>query len=184
MRISRCSAGTACGATSRRRRNLWQQQKSTSLRRHSGEALHQSRQYTRCVSRTQGIQAHAEPDELLRNEESRALTVSWMPHAVCQGARGSKDHLLGSGVGARRGKRNHSMELGTVRRLTRRIWTNAGTAGALGVDPRTGEERRTDDGTRSVQTLETSEEARRWNGGVDQPKRNDNAWRASIGNAS
>ena len=49
---------------------------------------------------------------------------------------------------------------------------------------RTGEEPRTDDGTRSVQTLETSEEARRQKGGDDQPKRNDNAWRASIGNAS
>ena len=50
---------------------------------------------------------------------------------------------------------------------------------------RTGEEpqdrRRNEIG---VQTLETSEEAKRWNGGVDHPKRNDNAWRVSIGNAS
>ena len=35
-----------------------------------------------------------------------------------------------------------------------------------------------------VQTLETSEEARRWNGGIDQPKRNDNAWRVSVGTAN
>ena len=34
-----------------------------------------------------------------------------------------------------RGKRNHSMGLGTVRRLTRRIWTNTGTTGPLGVSP-------------------------------------------------
>ena len=45
-------------------------------------------------------------------------------------------------------------------------------------------EPRTDDGTRSVQTLETSEEATRGNGGVDQPIRNDNAWRVSNGNAN
>ena len=48
---------------------------------------------------------------------------------------GNKDHHLGSGVGARRGKRNHSMGLGTVRRLTSRIWTNTRTAGPLGVNP-------------------------------------------------
>ena len=36
-----------------------------------------------------------------------------------------------------------------------------------------------------VQTLETSEGARRWKRDVDQPKRNDkHAWRVSVGTAS
>ena len=81
----------------------------------------------------------------------------------------AKDLHFGSGVGVRRSKRNHSMELGTVRKLNRRIWTNARTAGFLGVNPVQAK----NPGQTTVQTLETSEEARGGNGGVDQPKRND-----------
>ena len=94
-------------------------------------------------------------DELLRNEESRALRVELdatrcvrkeVESSTCR--RDDKNHHLGSGAEARRGKRNHSMRLDTR------------TAGPLGDNP---------------------EQARRWNGGADQPKRNDNAWRVSIG---
>ena len=46
------------------------------------------------------------------------------------------------------------MGLGTVRKLNRRIWTNAGTAGRIGVNPVQAKKPRTDDGTRSVQALE------------------------------
>ena len=61
------------------------------------------------------------------------------------------------------------MELTTVRRLTRRIWTSAGTASPLGVNPEQAES----SGQTSeigVKTLETCEEATCWNGDLDQLK--------------
>ena len=89
-----------------------------------------------------------------RSQES--LTVELDATRCVSGARGRgepqseavKDHHFGSGVGARRGKRNHSMGLGTVWRLTRRIWTNTGTAGLLGVQAKSsGQTKERDRGT-------------------------------------
>ena len=56
-------------------------------------------------------------------------------HAVSGACQKRKDHHLGLGVGARRRKRNHSMGLGTVLKLTRKIWTNTKTSEPLGVNP-------------------------------------------------
>ena len=85
--------------------------------------------------------SHVGCDELLRNKESCALTVE-LDATLCQvqeaeASRCPRQHRPSPRIGCWSSARHTKSfdELGAVRRLSRRIWTNAGTTGPLGVNP-------------------------------------------------
>ena len=122
-------------------------------------------------------------DELLRNEESRRLTVELDATRCVSGARGRGERLSEA---AKTVTSDRVLELGEANETIRWAWDRA-KVDQKDMDERrnswpswrqsrAGKELRTDDERDRCRRLRRSEQARRWNGNVDQPTRNDIAW--------